>query len=244
MSPSWATFLFETANFLLLAALLGWLFFRPVRGMLERQRAELEAERREAEEGREAARRELDAAQRRRAELETSLAELRERGRREAEREAARLLDEAREQARRERDALESELLALRRSEARARSLDSVGAAREIVVRLLGRIGGPDVDRALLRVARDELALLAAGGALDPVIVESAEPLGSEAISALADAAGVAGDRVGRRIVPELVAGVRILTGRGLVDASAAGLAAQAERAIVARIDGEAATHE
>jgi hypothetical protein len=42
-------------------------------------------------------------------------------------------------------------------------------------------------------------------------------------------------------VVPELGAGVRILTARGLIDASAAGLAAHAERALVARFDAEAA---
>ena len=244
MSPSWATFLFETANFLLLAALLGWLFFRPVRGILERQRALLETERRETEESRGEARRELAEAQKLRAELEASLSGLRERGRQEAEREAAALLDSVRDQAGRERKALEAELVALRRGEARARSLDSVSAAREIVVRLLARIGGPDIDHALLRAACSELAQLAAGGRLDPVIVEAPSSLGTEALASLSEAAGIAPDRVGQRIVPELVAGVRIVTGRGLVDASVAGLAAQAEQAIVARIDGDEAAHE
>jgi len=244
VSPSWATFLFETANFLLLAALLGWAFFRPVRAMLERQRASLDAERREAEASRGEAQRQLAEAQKLRAELEASLSGLRERGRQEAEHEAAHLLDGARDQARRERQALEAELGALRRGEAHARSLDSVRAAREVVVRLLARIGGPDVESALQRAACRELAELAAGGRLDPVIVEAPRSLETEAIAALAEAAGIAPDRVGQRIVPELVAGVRILTGRGLVDASAAGLAAQAERAIVARIDGDEAAHE
>jgi len=244
VSPSWATFLFETANFLLLAVLLGWLFFRPVRGILERQRALLDAERREAEESRGEARRQLAEAQKLRAELEASLSGLRERGRQEAEREAAAILASARDQAGRERKALEAELVALRRGAARARSLDSATAARDIVVRLLERIGGPDIDQALLQVARRELALLAAGGSLDPVIVEAPRALETDALASLSEAAGIAPDRVDQRIAPELVGGVRIVTGRGLVDASVAGLAARAEQAIVARIDGDGAAHE
>ncbi len=239
MSPTWATFLFETANFLLLAALLGWLFFRPVRGAIDRRRAELEAERREADERGREAERQLAEARKLRAELDESLAGLRARALEEAGREAARVLDAARERAQREREALESELAALRRAQTRARSLDSVRAAREVVVRLLERIGGPDVDRALLDAARREIGTLARGGRLEPVIVEVPGPLGTEALAALAESAGVAPGQLEERVVPELVAGIRILTARGLVDASARGLSEQAERALVARIDAE-----
>ena len=63
MSASWVTFVFEAANFLVLAALLGRLFFRPVRDALERRRAELEGER--------------EAARRVREEAEAALAEAR-----------------------------------------------------------------------------------------------------------------------------------------------------------------------
>jgi hypothetical protein len=38
VSASWVTFAFEAANFLLLTALLAWLFFRPLRAALERRR--------------------------------------------------------------------------------------------------------------------------------------------------------------------------------------------------------------
>ena len=85
MSASWVTFLFEAANFLLLAALLGWLFFRPVREVLERRRSELESEQRAAADARAEAERALGEARSRRAELEGSLEELRERVQREAE---------------------------------------------------------------------------------------------------------------------------------------------------------------
>ena len=240
MSPSWVTFLFEAANFLLLAALLGWVFFRPVRGALERRRAGLEAEEREAAEKRAEAERALAEAAARRSELESSLASLREHVREEAERERSRLLDAAREQAQRERETLKTELAALRRGQARRVASDAAAAAREIVVRLLEQIESPDLEQALVGAASRELAKLAAAGPVAPVIVESAGALDPAGLDALARVAGVAGSEMTARLVPELGAGVRILTARGLIDASAAGLAAHAERALVARFDAEA----
>ncbi len=74
MSSALANFLFEAANFLLLAAALGWLLFKPVRRALDaerarhareedeskRLRAEAEVLAREARSAREAADREND----------------------------------------------------------------------------------------------------------------------------------------------------------------------------------------
>ena len=56
-------------------------------------------------------------------------------------------------------------------------------------------------------------------------------------------AAGIDAAEVARRVDPDLVAGLRVLTGRGLVDASAKGLAAQAERVLVNRLDRENSDH-
>jgi len=239
VSPSWATFFFEAANFLLLAALLGWVFFRPVRGALERRRAALEADASEANERRAQAERVLAEAAARQSELERSHASLRERAREEAELERARVLADAREQAQRERETLKAELVALRRGQARRIAADAAAAAREIVVRLLEQIQGPDLEQALVTAASREFAKLAAGGPVDPVIVEAAGALDPAVLDALARAAGVARSEMSARRVPELGAGIRILTARGLIDASAAGLAAHAERALVARLDAE-----
>lgn len=239
MSATWVTFLFEAANFLLLAALLGWIFFRPVRDALERRRATLESEEREAAEKRLEAERALAEATARRSALESSLASLSEQAREQAERERSRLLDAAREQAQRERETLKTELAALRRGQAKQTARDAAAAAREVVVRLLERIDGPDLEQALMGAASRELANLAASGGVAPVIVESAAPLDPTLLEGLARAAGVAGRDLTARQVPDLGAGVRILTARGLIDASAAGLAAHAERALLARLDAE-----
>lgn len=237
MSTTFSTFLFEAANFLLLAALLGWVFFQPVRAALEQRRAGLETAQREADARRAEAQRLLDGSRAREAQMQASLAELRARLAREAGSERDKLLAAAREQAQRERDALEAELAAQRRSQARVLSRDAVSAVREILVRLLAQIDGPELEKSLLDAAGRRLMELAADGPLVPAIVESAQTLAPEAIEALARALGCPASALSQRVVPDLVAGVRVLTARGLVDASAAGLATHAERTLLARLD-------
>lgn len=239
MSASWITFLSEAANFLLLAALLGWLFFRPVRDALERRRQELESEKHAAEDARAQAERALEEARAKRAALEDSLRELRERVQRDAETQSARLAEAARAQAQREREALEREFVSLRRENARVLARDAAFAAREIVVRLLEEMKGVDLDQTLLQAACRELEKLRASGDLGSVVIESAAPLDRPTLSALAEAAGIAPDAAVHRVDPDLVVGVRVLTARGLVDTSAAGLAAQAERVLVSEIERE-----
>jgi F-type H+-transporting ATPase subunit b len=243
VSATWVTFLFEAANFLLLAAVLGWLFFRPVRDALERRRSELESEQRAAAEARAEAERAAQDARAKRAELEDSLEELRERVQSEAEAERERLVEAARAQMQRERETLKGELVAQRRAQARSLAHDAAFAAKEIVVRLLGEMEGPDLGDALLRAACGELEKLRSSGPLAPVVVESARALEDEAVAGLAQAAGVAAADVARRVDPDLVTGLRVLTARGLVDASAAGLAAQAERVLVSQLERENSDH-
>jgi F-type H+-transporting ATPase subunit b len=239
VSATWATFLFEAANFLLLAAVLGWIFFRPVRDALERRRAALESERRAAAQARGEAEQALERARAQRSELEGSLDELRQRVRREAEAERDKLLESARAQTQREREALKEELVSLRRGQVRALARDAALAARELVVRLLERMEGPDLEDALRRAAVYELEELRGAGALAPVVVDTAHELDEAALARLAEAAGVEPGELQQRVDSELVAGLRVLTARGLVDASAAGLAAQAERVLARRLERE-----
>ena len=234
--------LFEAANFLLLAAVLGWLFFRPVRDVLERRRSELQSEQQAAADDRVEAERVLQDALARRAELEDSLEGLRERVQREAETEREGIVEAARGQMQREHETLKEDLVSLRRAQARSLNLDAAVAAREIVVRLLGEMEGPDLEHGLLRAACRELETLRSLGPLAPVVIESVRPLDNAALAAVAEAAGVAVVDVTPREDPELVAGLRILTARGLVDASAVGLAAQAERLLLSQIDQESAS--
>ena len=243
MSATWVTLLFEAANFLLLAAVLGWLFFRPVRDALERRRSELEGEQRAAADAHAEAERALQDARARRTELEDSLEELRERVQREAENERERFIEAARAQAQRERETLKEELVSLRRAQARSLARDAAFAAKEIVVRLLEEMGGPDLEHTLLRASCRQLEKLRSSGPLAPVVIESVRPLDNVALVALAEATGVAAADSAHRVDPDLVAGLRVLTARGLVDASAAGLAAQAERLLVSQLDRENSNH-
>jgi F-type H+-transporting ATPase subunit b len=243
VSPTWVTFLFEVANFLLLAAVLGWLFFRPVRDALERRRSELESEQRAAADARAEAERGLQDARAQRSALEGSLEALRERARREAETERDRLVEAARAQTQREREALKQEFLSLRRAQAKSLARDAAFAAKEIVVRLLEEMEGPDLEHTLLRAACRELETLRSSGSLAPVVIESVRPLDNAALAALAEAAGVSAADAAHRIDPDLVAGLRVLTARGLVDTSAAGLAAEAERVLVKQLDRQNSNH-
>jgi len=239
VSPTWVTFLFEAANFLLLAAILGWLFFRPVRSALERRQRALADERSAAAQAKHEAEQELEQARARRAEFERSAAELREQVRREAEGEGRELVAHAREQAERDRARMASERAAQRRSQAESVARDGARAACEIVSGLLARIDGPALESALLAAASAELERLHAGGSLAPLIVESARPADAAALETLARAAGIVSGTASTRHAPELIAGYRVLTARGLVDVSAAGLAAQAERSLLHKLAEE-----
>jgi F-type H+-transporting ATPase subunit b len=241
VSPSVATFLFEAANFLVLAVLLGWFFFRPVRAALERRRAELEAERRQAAEQLAQAERELAALRQQQRDFEASLEARRAESHRQAEAEVARLVADGKEQARREQERARGALTAQRRALAQAGARDAAAAAADIVAHLLERIGGLDLDGALVRAACRELGALAAHAAPRPALVEAARSLDDANRAQLAQALGCAPGEVEVRIVPELAAGVRVVTPAGLIDASAAGLAAFAERALLGRLDAEEA---
>ena len=152
------------------------------------------------------------------------------------------MLAAARAEAQRERESQKAELVALRRGQVRTLAADAASAGREIVVRLLERVGGPDLEHALLDSARRQLAGLSEAGPLATVIVESAGSMAPDALSSLAEAAKQNVSSLQHRVVPELGGGVRIVTSRGLVDASVTGLATYVELALAERL-GQAAEH-
>lgn len=241
MSPSAVTFLFEAANFLVLAGVLAWIFFRPVRAAIEARRAALDAERREAAAALAEAQRRLDAAQARGRAAEAAAPALEAAARAEAERQAAAIVEAARAAAGRERARADAELSALRRHQGELAMRDVAAAVREVLVRLLARIEGPELDLALARAAAGELHRLGPYDGDATLVIECARPLADDARALLASALGRAAADLVPRVVPELVAGVRVVTPRGLVDASAAGLAAQVEAQLHARLgDGGA----
>jgi F-type H+-transporting ATPase subunit b len=223
VSPTLTTFLFEAANFLVLAGVLGWLFFKPVRQALAERREKLETEAREAARklaDAEKIRQEIDAA---RAGLEKELNDLRSRELDAARRHADQVLAEARGAAERELETARRQ--AARMSDAQRNTLAQVATAAtaEVVGRLLEQIGGPDLHSALIRSACEQLRSLPREG-LAPVKIESESPLSQEERAAVEGALGGAAQGADFRTAGELGAGVRISTGRGLIDASVNGL--------------------
>jgi len=230
VTPWSATFLFEVVNFMVLAAALGWLFFKPVRAVLEadrdrrakeehetaERRAEAETLTKEARAALEGARREAEKS---RVEIVTA-----------AEREANRIREEAREAMEEQRRTFEREREASRQADAGALA-GTVGRIAAASVRaLLEALDGPALDLALVRGACEELHALPRGAG-DGATVESARPLDSEARRLLRDALGA---DFAERTVTELGAGVRVTTVVGQVDGSALALGRRAAHEVAA----------
>lgn len=232
MTPSIATFVFEVMNFVTLMGVLGWLFFSPLQRAIEARRKMLSEQMQtaakclsEAEAGR------ADIASQR-ASLATDLAEMRSASMEGARKEAEGILINARQEAERERRARLGEETALMQAQAARLAVAVVHAAHQVVLHLLARINGPDLDDALLRSACRELRSLGEdriANSVGPVTVESAHDLSAEARVELGRVLGVSPQY---RVLDELVAGIRILGARGLIDASVTGLTAYAEHVL------------
>ena len=228
MSPAFANFLFEAVNFLLLAGALGYLFFKPVRAVLDRER---EGRRRDEEERArlldeaESLNREARVA---RQATDADLELRRERLLAAARLEVARNQELARQAQAAERHAFDQELHAAREAEthALAATLGEVAAAS--VTRLLASIDGPDLDAALVRSACEELRKLPEA-ARTAATVETAHPLTADSRAQLGD---VLGPAFPEHVVGALGAGVRITTGVGQIDATAAAFARLAAREV------------
>lgn len=229
MSPTLTTFLFELVNFLLLAALLGWLLFKPVRGMLQARQA---ADKQHADD---LAARLVDAdrmradLQQREASFDAEMVKTRSARLAAADQEAATIIAKAREAAERERDRATKALAHLEPAELE-RLADAVATtSREIVGRLLASLEAPELEAALVRAASRQLQALDAPS-LGAVLIESAKPLDASDRGAITTALGTRATSSDFRVVPDLGAGVRVTTARGLINVSATGIAAEAER--------------
>ncbi|HEX4996776.1 MAG TPA: hypothetical protein VFY29_01025 [Terriglobia bacterium] len=228
MSPTVSTFLLEAVNFLILAAALSWVLFKPVRRALEdrraaenRRRAEAEARLQEAESAR-------DAALEERRHLRSELDGMRSEALAASQKEAADIRAAAVAAATREEENARRRVARLDQSELEQTAEAAAAAARELVRKLLTDIDGPDLEAALVRAACRELERLGGSGLL-PVAVESAVPLPSDARAAIGKAAG-AGEAVTFVVRPDLGAGLRIRTARGEIDASATGFSIYTQR--------------
>jgi F0F1-type ATP synthase membrane subunit b/b' len=228
VSPAAANFVFEAINFLLLAAGLGWLLFKPVRRALDADRQKHADAADEAERMRADAATERDEARAARKRFEEEVAARRKEIISAAEEEAARLVEEAEKTRTTEKRALAEELANARAAEASEKAEVIARVVSEALRRLLERVSGPALDTALTRAACDELEDLPAE-ARKSALVESARTLEPEAKRLLAGALGTSFDE---RVVAELGAGVRITTSAGQVDATALSLARSAARQV------------
>lgn len=231
MSPTLTTFLFEIANFLALAGFLAWFFFKPVRGVIERQRQALAVREQEAAGKLAEAEKQLAAMEGQRRALVDELERMRAAARDTARQEAAAIMDGARAQADRERSRLRREALQIEKAQTGKLGRAVAGATHTIMARFLGQVEGPELERALLDAACRELAASAVTS-LGSVTIESASPLAAEARAQLETALGGARKNAEFRVVPGLIVGVRVSTDHGLIDVSGAGLAAVAEQAV------------
>ncbi len=231
MSPTLTTFLFEAANFLVLALVLSWIFFKPVRQSLADRRAKLDAEDREAAAKlaeSEKVRLGIDTA---RSNLQAELNALRARELEGARKQAEQLLADTRVIAARELDA--SRRQAARMSETQRKALAEAAAAvaAQTVGQLLNQISGPDMHAALVQSACQQIRDWP-HDALLPAKVESAQVLSAPLRAALDEAFGPAATQVDYRTVSELGVGVRISTAHGLIDATSRGLVGFARQAL------------
>lgn len=228
MSPGLANFLFEAANFVVLAAGLGWVLFKPVRRALDAERERHDKERLEAEKLREEAETLAERARTSREQAEQELEAERKKVLEAARNEATELIEDARKRASGERQALREELDAMRAAQTAALSSRVGEVAAQAVRALLEHLPGPSLDLALVEAACKQLETLPASARRDAV-VESARSLDTQARSRLQRALGAP---VSERVVPELGAGVRVTGAGGQVDATAASIARRAGQAI------------
>ncbi len=238
MSSTLSTFLFELTNFLLLAGLLGWLLFKPVRTTLqERQATEKRQIAALAEQTAEADRLRADLAQRHSA-FEQEMARLREEHLATVDQEAAAIRAGARDAAARERDSMTRMLGHLEHAQAERLAVLVAATARDSVERLLTSLGAPGLEAALIDSACRQVRALG-GGSLGAVLIESAQPLSASAETAVRAALEHRATDAEFRVIPRLGAGIRLTTAGGLVDASAAGIASQAERLLIETLTNE-----
>lgn len=234
----WTTFLFEAVNFVMLAAGLGWLLFRPIRQVLADRRAALTQEMGDVAAKRAEVERLQEAIRQRSAVLDTELEYLRQSALAAAQQEAERIRAGARADAEHEREAARNRLAHLEEAQLERLAAAVAAAAGAAVQRLLQQFGGPDLERSLVQAACRTLQAFE-GEALGAVTVESASPLDQETMTALTAVLGDAARTTVFRVTPTLGAGIRITTSHGLVDASATGLAAFAQRLLTAQLGGQ-----
>ena len=237
MSPALTTFVFQLINFLALAAVLGRVFFRPVRKALDERRDKVAAEIAKAGQERaeaEQLRKELESRKRK---LDAELDEKRKQTEAAAREAASSILDEAQAKARQEQEAFRTSLQAETRSHLHRVAQSAARAGGDMVKRLLMQIDSPDLQPALEAVACRELAKLN-GQINSPLTIESEQAV-TDATRSHLQTSLFGHAAVDFRTVSGLGAGLRIITNLGVIDATTSGLARYAEQALCQELEAK-----
>lgn len=242
MSPTLTTFLYEAANFLVLATVLGWLFFKPVRQALADRQAKFESESRLAAQKLYEAEKVQQEINAKRARLQAELKEQRTREVTAARKQADQLLDEARMAAQREREVTRRQAARMSETQQDTWAQVAAAAAGATVGRLLEQIGGPDLQSALIEAACQQLRSFPKD-AISPVKIESTQCLSDSQVAKLKDALGSAADAAEFRTADGLGTGIRISTGKGLIDATTSGLTQFARQSLVSQMNLRSNNH-
>lgn len=230
------TLLFELANFIGLAAVLGWLFFRPVRNAIAEHNSRLQS---------------MDAAAAHRlAEAEAMRSEVAERhrdldveleGRRKAsheraQKEASELIAAAEAAIDRERQALREHAADLQRAQIAKTASTVASVAGQTVAALLNQLAGAELDELLADAACTQLTSLSSQPQ-GTITIETSSELTDKSKQRLESLVRELNCTVQYQTVPALQGGLRIQTSEGLVDASISGMSRFAEEKLSAEIE-------
>jgi F-type H+-transporting ATPase subunit b len=230
------TFAFEIANFVALAAVLAWLFFKPVRKAIEDQQAKARRLEEDAAQKLADAKRVGEEIDSQRQALASELEAMRSKVREAAKQEAEQILAEARAHAERERATLKRDALHIERAQTAKIASAVATATHDTMQRFLQQLEGPELEQTLIKAVCRELQTFS-NNSLAPVTIESATSLDNEARELVNSSLGTAAKTAVFRVVPELKGGLRISTAHGLIDASATGLANFAEQSLSAEME-------
>jgi F0F1-type ATP synthase membrane subunit b/b' len=236
VSDSLWTFAFEIANFGMLAAVLAWLFFKPVRQAIENQRAKVRRHEEDAAQALADAERLRKDIESQRATLATELEAIRAKARDAAKQEAESIINDARAHMEKEHAALKRDALHIERAQAAKIASAVATATHETMKRFLEQMQGPELEQTLIKAACRELQAFS-NNALKPVTIEVAKPLDDESRQLIMSSLGTAAKTADLRVDPELKGGVRIATAHGLIDASFTGLAKYAQQSLSAEME-------
>ena len=168
--------------------------------------------------------------------------ELRTRELEAARQQADQILTDARSVAARERELSHRQAAQMSDTQRDTLAEVSAAAAREHRRSVAHQIGGPELQSALIESACQQLRSLPQDG-ISPVKVESTQPLSPDQIASLKNALGPAADAADFRTVDDLGDGVRVSTGKGLIDATVGGLVQFASQSLVTEMSRRANNH-